>query len=226
MQSDVVPQILRLKQSAKTNVTFKEFEDAHRDLDRAIEMLRNPVEAWFDPPNGEAPVTPSEDPHQLAEELSDCLGMKGGTYRRQGEMQRSLESYLDGSRYELDPKFNVSRSYNTVNALKLSLDQSTNIAEQDIPSVETAIEVIEQQVAGDRQRDGWAWSDLGDCYLILGGAESDALVAYRRFASLSDVGSIQSARNVLVALAEALQDDRATTVGHVVDMLENEFNPS
>lgn len=224
---EVLDRVRRLKQSAKTHVRFEAYSEALDDLQRAISLLEEAGGEWLDPtsPTPEPPAG-LERAYELADELADCLGMQGGTLRRQGGIAQALASYTAGSRFELDEKFGVMKSYNTVNALKMALLGETAIASDRIPSVDEAIELISKQVAGARRMDRWAWADLGDCYLLKGGSGDEALTAYGRFIQLADDESVESAHQVLGKLAEELssrEDSRAAAVQRVVDLLAEEL---
>ncbi len=234
-EDDVLDKVRRLKQSARTHRSFGDHAAALADIERAISRLEEAGGDWL-APDSQAPAPPDrlERPHELADLYSDCLGVQGGGLRRLGRIDEALESYVAGSRFEIDPRFKVEKSYNMVNALKMALlgeatpatsDDPAPEIKADIPDIDQAIARIEKQLSDSRRMDRWAWADLGDCYLMKGGedAATRALDAYRRFVKLSDEESLESAHDVMTKLAEELssppEDARAAAVRRVADLL-------
>ncbi|MFI5010836.1 MAG: hypothetical protein ACHQAY_00665 [Hyphomicrobiales bacterium] len=189
------------------------------DYAGAIDALREAIDltsGWRQglPAAGEL----DETDRKIAWHLADCFGMLGGNYRRSGKVDEAIECFEQGRVYELDARFHVASSYNTVNAIVAPIEAGLRDASSQSGALRAAIKMLEGQIfdpsTASRRLDRWAWADLGQATLLLGDLEASR-DAYRRFVELSDAASIKSSRDVLRSLHRSLvekQDDKASVV--------------
>jgi len=173
---DIFLQVTTLKESAKANRDFSDYESALEDLNQAVEVLMQ-----------EASTT-HEDSYKdhIDRELADCYGMIGGIYRRLAQinesdsklfksyLEKALDSYKNGKEIEKDDSYNESNFIIInilINPMQL-INQKKEILE--------VLSKIQEQVKGKRRDQWWAWSDLG-LFKLLSGDKQGALEAYSQF---------------------------------------------
>jgi hypothetical protein len=179
MVADDLDQVLALKASAKDSRDDEHWEAAIGDLQEAIGLLARHVA-------GTSPSVPS----WLASELADTYGLLGGIEKRWGlqqagaERRRHLEAsvaaYDEGFRYERDLEPKEANTYNRVNRLVGRVLTNPRIVAGDAgfsEELRTAEEVITAQLGYAREKDPWAYCDLGTVRLLRG--KPDALAAFR-----------------------------------------------
>jgi tetratricopeptide (TPR) repeat protein len=203
-----------------------------RDYDGAIARLRRVIEeiersGWNDGLTTGSHL--DEKQRKIAWHLTDCLGMLGGNFRRNKQLDEAITSFDRGSKYEQEKPYRVATSYNTVNAIVAPIENKLRDAASQSEALARAVATIRQQIydpddiAGGRSGDCWAWADLGQCNLLLGDFEA-ATAAYQQFIQLADRDAIRSSRDVLVGLRKALTDQHdatADTVAKGIDLLES-----
>jgi hypothetical protein len=167
-------EVLALKASAKSARDDEDWEGATSDLEEAIDFLRNLV------PKASTPM-----PSWLASEFADLYGMIGGIQKRWGlrldgedrrrHLQASVAAYDEGFRYERDLQLNEANSYNRVNRLvgrvlldPRSLQKDGDAAPEVAEELSRAEGVLTEQIGSVRQKDPWAYSDLGTIRLLRG----------------------------------------------------------
>jgi tetratricopeptide (TPR) repeat protein len=173
---------LALKASAKSARDDGNWREAIHYLDKALDLLRNDL-----------PSDPALTPSRLASELADTYGIVGGVERRwglsatgvdrHGHLKASVAAYDDGFRYEqlLGPR--EASTYNRINRLvsRVLLDPRVLLADGD-PTLDfdgelrKAEAILIEQLRTMRQRDPWAYCDLGMIRLL--GGEAEALNAF------------------------------------------------
>ncbi len=145
-----------------------EFDVAMKLLDDARSVLERMV--------GDPPL----DPRLAVDiriELADTFGMKGGVYRRQGKLHDAYQEYKKGEQFE---KVDQQSTYNLSNVIALGVTEErvSPLAPEMRQSIEQAITQLVRKTSGTRTDEWWAWSDLGQLYLLHGDA-SLAAEAYR-----------------------------------------------
>jgi tetratricopeptide (TPR) repeat protein len=111
-------------------------------------------------------------------ELADTYGMKGGVYRRQQKLHEAYGEYKRGRQVE---KIDEQSTYNLSNVIALGVaEERISPLEPGMKAdIEEAIEKLKQKAGGTRTDEWWAWSDLGQLYLLLAN-DVQALEAYER----------------------------------------------
>jgi tetratricopeptide (TPR) repeat protein len=131
------------------------------DFDRAQKMLDSAI-ATLD----ELETSTSSSIAQEARlELADTWGMKGGVYRRAGDVNAALKAYERG--YELEKKDEVV-TYNLSNLIVLNVTalHRSPLDPKIRSAVEEAIKLLEKHTAGARRDEWWAWCDLAQFYFL------------------------------------------------------------
>jgi tetratricopeptide (TPR) repeat protein len=161
----------------------------------------------------------SEPVRRLATHLADCLGMLGGNYRRNGELERAQQAFERGRVYEQSSRLGVDSSYNLVNAMTLPLESRRGMKAADLADeLRAAIGAIERQVKGNRRKDRWAWADLALCRLLLG-QRDEALRNYERARDLGDEETILSIVAVLERLHTAVRQSDPGTAAYLSEAI-------
>ncbi|HEX3555069.1 MAG TPA: hypothetical protein VIA62_17740 [Thermoanaerobaculia bacterium] len=216
---DVLDRVQDLKDSAKTNRDFGDFDDALDDLEEAIEILKQElaVVEQFGPPKEETKVLLRQ---KLGSELADCHGMAGGVYRRRGDLTRSFAMYKAGRDYEQDPAYGVVDSYNLTNSIVVQiLANGSNIFALQQEILEAA-ETVDKQVEEKRREQWWAWCDVGALALLAGNSER-AWEAYRRFKEKGALAKhFDSTIEVLEGLRDALKPVEPSISHSISDAIE------
>ena len=167
---------------------------------------------------------PSEPVRRLAAQLADCLGMLGGNYRRNGELEHAQAAFERGRVYEQSGTLGVDSSYNLVNAITLPLESRPRLKASDLADeLRAAIGAIERQVKSNRRTDRWAWADLAQCRLLLG-QRDEAMENYKRVTNLGDEETARSIVAVLERLRAAVLESDPRTAAHLneaIAMLRN-----
>jgi hypothetical protein len=181
-------QVLALKASAKSSRDDDDWKGAISDLKEAIQLLNDRAK--------ESSTTPS----WLASELADAYGLMGGIEKRWGlqmesadrrhHLKESVAAYDIGFRYEKSLELNDASTYNRVNRIvgRVLLDPDVLRKGGDaIPDIakdlENAEDILTKQIeSGGRQKDPWAYCDLGTVRLLRG--EPDALAAFGKLDQL------------------------------------------
>jgi tetratricopeptide (TPR) repeat protein len=177
-----IDEVLALKASAKSARDRRNWRAAIGDLEEALGLLQEHL-----------PSDPAPTPSWLAAELADTYGIVGGVQRRWGlslspidpDRQRHLsdsaDAYDKGFRYEERLGPNEASTYNRINRLvgRVLLDPQVLQAGGD-PNLDgelqKAEEIVTEQLRSIRQRDPWAYCDLGTIRLLRG--KADALDAF------------------------------------------------
>ena len=165
---------------------------------------------------------PPSDLMEIARELVEAYGARGGMLRRLGDSEAALESYRKGA--EVEENLVHRSTYNRVNAIKLALLSGASSLDDlsgDISHLEKLLtrHFSEHQELSDS---GWAWADLGDCRALLGdvpGAES----AYRTFTEKAGSSAPNATLEVLRQICDKLDqvgDSRAGDVRASLRALE------
>ena len=212
---ELLAEIAILKDEAKIERDTGAYSDAIERLSEAIALIDD--SQWDD---GATATRLDDVQKRVAWQLADCLGMLGGNYRRLQQLDEAIQCFERGRLYEQDPRFQIYSSYNTVNSIIAPIEEGLRDAASQSTELRAAVLMLERQIfdPGDgetsRRLDRWAWADLGQCRLLLGNLD-EARIAYQHFIELSDAASIQSSRNVLLRIKNALQaknDDCAEVV--------------
>jgi hypothetical protein len=141
-----------------------------------------------------AKASPSA-PSWLATELADTYGLIGGVEKRWGldvggeegrrHLEASVVAYDEGLSYERDLPPKDATTYNRVNRLVGRVLLDTGVLQQDAEfthELRAAEEVLTEQTDTVRQKDPWAWADLGTVRLLRG--KPDAMAAFRELDQL------------------------------------------
>ena len=177
---DNLDEVLALKASAKSARDDGDWAGAISDLQEAISILR-----------ARKTEASRSSPGALAAELADAYGLMGGIERRWGlqlsgseresHLAASVAAYDQGFVYEKDLPPNEANSYNRVNRLVGRVLLNPDVLEGTVPEIlgklETAEEILTEQIESARQKDPWAYCDLGTIRLLLG--KPDALLTFK-----------------------------------------------
>jgi hypothetical protein len=175
---DDLDQVLALKASAKSARDDNDWDGALSDLHEAIDVLQDLADASQPPPSW------------LASELADTYGLIGGIHKRWGllldgeqrqrHLAESMAAYDKGFMYERELQPNDANTYNRVNRLvsrvlldKLVLLRDVAGGSQMVEELREAEEILVQEIGTARQKDPWAYCDLGTIRLLRG--KPDAL---------------------------------------------------
>lgn len=174
--ADNLDDVLALKALAKSARDDGDWEGALSDLQEAISTLQA----------RKAGVS-SSSPGALNAELADAYGLVGGVERRwglslsgderQGHLAASVAAYNRGFAYEEHLPPNEANSYNLVNRLVARVLLNPGMLEGIRGDLETAEDILTKQIESARQKDPWAYCDLGTIRLLLG--KPDALHTFK-----------------------------------------------
>jgi tetratricopeptide (TPR) repeat protein len=145
-----------LKKKATALRNRGQYERAQNTLDEAVRLLSTLLK------ERELPVREAKD---IRAELADTFGMKGGVFRRAGDLSAALAAYQEGRKVE---EIDQESTYNLSNVIGLTVTQKGESPNDPIlrKDLARAIEHIEREIAGPRRDEWWAWSDLGQFYLL------------------------------------------------------------
>jgi tetratricopeptide (TPR) repeat protein len=145
-----------LKKKATALRNRGQYDRAQQTLDEAVKLLSALLEG------GELPAREAKE---IRAELADTFGMKGGVFRRAGNLSAALAAYREGREVE---KIDQESTYNLSNVITLSVTQNERSLNDPTlrEDVARAIEHLKREVAGPRRDEWWAWSDLGQFYLL------------------------------------------------------------
>jgi tetratricopeptide (TPR) repeat protein len=180
---DLRDEVRALKASAKSARDDQEWDDAIGYLQKAISLMRARM--------AEAPLPL---PSWLAPELADAYGLMGGIEKRWGlllegqgrqrHLEASVAAYDEGFKYEKDLQRNKENTYNRVNRLVGRVLLNPSVLAEDggaVPEMSDELgeaeDILTRQIESVRQKDPWAYCDLGTIRLLRG--EPDALFTYR-----------------------------------------------
>jgi hypothetical protein len=175
---EALDEVLALKASGKSARVDEDWEGALGDLGEAVDLLRSRT------------ASTSRSRSRLAAELADTYGVIGGIHKRWGlplkgekrgiHLRESVAAYDEGFRYERDLPPNEANTYNRINRLvgRVLLDPAVLNGGADGAPVNVsselhqAEEILTEQLETVRQRDPWAYCDLGTIKLLLGAADA------------------------------------------------------
>ena len=102
---------------------------------------------------------------EIRVELADTYGMKGGVYRRQKKLHDAFGEYKKGREVE---KIDEQSTYNLSNVIALGVsEEKISPLETGMQAdIEKAITELKKKTGGTRTDEWWAWSDLGQLYLL------------------------------------------------------------
>lgn len=200
-EKDVARLVARAKLDKEAAKDYRDEGNIHA----AVEVLKETVDTLAASPLAiglENATSPSKPMCELAAQLADCLGMLGGNYRREGNLEEAQKAFERGRVYEESPALGVPSSYNLVNSITLPIESSGQISETQLPVIARVVSALSRQVLGDRRSDRWAWADLAQCQLLLGD-QAGALQSYGRVRGFGDTGTVKSVTDVLERLGNA-----------------------
>jgi predicted RNA polymerase sigma factor len=166
------------------------------------------------------------DQLQLATELVEVWGARGGLLRRLGNAREALESYKAGS--DVESRFVPNSTYNRVNAIKFALLSGLRTLTDIEGEIRTFEHLLTDALAKDQKLSdsGWAWADLADCRALIGdvaGAER----AYRTFVQKAGSKAPDATLDVLHAILAKLReanDPRAAAVDASITALKQRLS--
>jgi|HubBroStandDraft_3_1064219.scaffolds.fasta_scaffold267943_2 hypothetical protein len=167
-------EVLALKASAKSARDDQDWDGATSDLREAIRILRAREREALSPL-----------PAPLGSQLADTFGLMGGIERKWGlllsgqereqHLKTSLEAYDEGFAYEEGLRAGEANTYNRVNRLvgRVLLDpdvlkENGRAVPEIFGELGEAEEILTKQIGSVRQKDPWAYCDLGTVRLLLG----------------------------------------------------------
>jgi tetratricopeptide (TPR) repeat protein len=214
---DLLDRVRALKAAAKAARDNREWDEAIGYLQEAISLLKARMADASSPA-----------PSWLRSELADTYGLMGGIEKRWGltlhgqERQRHLEAslaaYDAGFEYEEKLQRNDENTYNRVNRLvgRVLLDpgvlQKDGGADPEISGeLGEAEKILRGQIESVRQKDPWAYCDLGTVQLLLG--EHDALRTFKNLDRLRPPAFVyESTLSTLQPLRDVAADRRTDLV--------------
>jgi tetratricopeptide (TPR) repeat protein len=225
---DALEEAKRLKEEAKTYLAlarkFKDeslFKDALDVLEDARTLLKKELEN----PWGAVETNRllQERVMQVAAEMADCFGIAGGEYRKRKNLPGAIDMYDQGCEYEENPVYAIQNSYNIVNSIVLRITGNLASLESLDTRIKSAIGVVRKQIDTSRERDWWAWADLGLLY-VLSQAQDLAIECYRK---IRDLGAkeehLSSISDVLKQLQGQIKEsypDIAEFIQQCIDLLK------
>lgn len=169
--------VLALKASAKRARDHEDWDKAIDDLREAIRFLRARMAA-----------TSSSFPNSLATELADVYGLMGGVQRRWGlklngvdrqhHLKESVAAYDEGFYYEKDLHSKDANTYNRVNRLVGRVLLDPHVLNEVTDELLMTEVILDEEIGSARQKDPWAYCDLGTIQLLLG--NPDALLTFQK----------------------------------------------
>ncbi|MBC7942362.1 MAG: hypothetical protein H7Z19_21855, partial [Chitinophagaceae bacterium] len=123
------------------------------DLEGAVAALADAVSALRRSPlyaevMDTATTTPSPQARQLAAQLADCLGMRGGNLRRLDRLDQALKCFDEGRALEESTRLALDSSYNLVNAVTLPIETGSATVPAQRAALERAVQSIDRQLRG------------------------------------------------------------------------------
>jgi tetratricopeptide (TPR) repeat protein len=216
-------QVLALKASAKSSRDDDDWEGAISDLKEAIQLLNDRAK--------ESSAIPS----WLASELADAYGLMGGIEKRWGlqmdsvdrrrHLKESAAAYDIGFAYEQNLEPNDANTYNRVNRIVGRVLLDAHVLRKGggaIPDIaedlENAEDILTKQIESEgRQKDPWAYCDLGTVRLLRG--KPDALAAFGKLDQLRPPSFVyESALTTLLPLREVASDLRPDLIEAVTQL--------
>ena len=210
---DDLDEVRALKASAKSARDDRDWDSAIADLNDAIDLLQDRLEE-----------SSSAAPGWLKAELADAFGMIGGIEKRwglelEGEQRRrhlkaSVDAYDMGFNYEQGLDSSDANTYNRINRLvgRVLLDKNVlrgggDAAPEFAEGLRQAEEIVTKEIETARQRDPWAYCDLGTVRLLRG--KPDALSVFHDLERLRpDAFVYESVLSSLQPLSEEASDLR------------------
>jgi hypothetical protein len=218
---DPLDRVRALKAAAKTARDNQEWQEAIGYVQDATSLLKARMADASSP-----------RPSWLRSELADTYGLMGGIEKRWGltldgqERQRHLEAslaaYDAGFEYEEKLQRNEEHTYNRVNRLVGRVLLDPGVLEKDaVPGIShelgEAEKILTGQIASVRQKDPWAYCDLGTIRLLRG--EQDALRTFNYLDRLRPPAFVyESALSTLKPIRDVAADRRPDLV-QAVDQL-------
>ena len=173
MTSTTLASLKKLKQTGTALRNIGSYKGAMDTFDEVIKVLRTL----------EAGALSEEEARDCRVELADTYGMKGGTYRRWQEvtpnhLDLALQEYRKGLELEeLDDR----STYNASNVITLAITREgkSPMDAELSQALNRVIDSLERDTREARADEWWAWSDLGQFYLLRNEPDK-ALISYRR----------------------------------------------
>jgi tetratricopeptide (TPR) repeat protein len=188
--------IEEIKADATAARNLKDWDEALALFDEAIAMLHNlRKEVRGD----------ESEARDIRIQLADTYGMKGGTYRRMQNLPRALTEYQHGLELERVDKLSTYNASNVI-TLGITLGALSPFDPQIQEDLDRVIAELKNATDGPRADEWWAWSDLGQFYLLRDrpdkareayrsavktGPTSDELIRHRQI--LAELGSATKA---------------------------------
>ena len=220
--TDDLDEVRALKASAKSARDDRDWDSAIADLNDAIDLLQDRLEES------------SAAPEWLKVELADTFGMIGGIEKRWGlqlggeqrrrHLKASVDAYDMGFNYEqgLDP--DNANTYNRINRLvgRVLLDKNVlrrgdGVIPKFAEELRDAEEIVTKEIETARQRDPWAYCDLGTIRLLRG--KPDALSVFHDLERLRPEPYVyESVLSTLQPLSDVASDIRPDLVKAVAQL--------
>lgn len=212
---NILGEARQLKEEARTYIALAQkangkeqrdslFKEALDVLQEAIEILKDELDNLKEVQEKNSLL--EAQCSDLAAEMADCLGIAGGTYRKWGLLPEAIKMYDQGCLYEEDSTYLIQSSYNMVNSIVLRVTEDITSLTSLKKRIETAIHVVRKQINSSREKDWWAWADLGLLY-VLSEADELAIEVYRK---IKDLGAkedhITSISSVLKQLGLQIEE--------------------
>lgn len=237
---------------SQTEEAFHSYEAALQKLDKAIRALSNELKNVEKQTTTSSQITDeaahtlsadlessaNEDPttspgiylrkyrHQLAVQLADCYGMKGGIYRRMARYDESIKMHDLGSKYEKEPSYNLSNSYNRTNSIAVRILKEPDNLPLLKEEIAEMVEIVKKQTEQERRAEWWAWADLGEL-LLLHGKQTEALQAFKQLKSTgARIQDYDITRKMLEELASSLQKQHNQLATDIVEVARYLLNQS
>lgn len=165
-----IADIREIKREATAARNLEEWDEAIRLFNDAVAALNELLENTG---------ADEKKAREIRTELADTYGMKGGTYRRMGELSNALAAYRRGLDLERVDKRSTYNASNVV-TLGITLENMSPLQPEIQEDLDRVIMELEDATTeGGRGDEWWALSDLGQFYLLRN-LPDKAREAYRR----------------------------------------------
>lgn len=213
MLEEILKELRARKEEATVVRNLGDLDDGLAILDEVIgELEKLQTERDVDP----------GDAVKIRIELADTWGMKGGIYRRFENPPRpsdALASYMEGCEIEkIDGKSTYCLT-NTI-SLRITLGEASPTDSDMRNDLQVAITDLERRTKSARDDEWWAWSDLGQFYLLLDKPD-EARRCYERAQETGPTkGEYKRHITILKELADAAERKTPKVAGNIEAAIE------
>jgi tetratricopeptide (TPR) repeat protein len=206
-KKDLLEQVKALKDRARAYRDFDEPDEAAKMYGETIKLLQpeeklaqERLETARSEQNteGDGSTTPTRYELQVAEELADCHGSRGGALRRMGSLDEAIREYDLGYALETNRHYKMISTYNTINRIvvrvlrapawlhdpgQLTDDERKAVGDSgargELKAAMHRLEARFKELKEQQKKDPWALADLV-MIKALQNDEADAKMALKK----------------------------------------------